>query len=1092
MFLEWLAPSYLPVEARFSLLRKQRANNTLEWARKMPEFQAWQRSDSSSNDRLLWICATLGVGKSVMASYFVELLNCEYPDAFVGYFFCRTGEPGLTKADEIIRTLAYQFVIGDNEAKKDLDASRAHGKLVKNTGVGFLFERLLEGLLTRTKKQVFVIIDGLDEADCNDLDMTMFPARSEIEIFLQCLCALPIRVLLISRPDIFGIIPKAVTKRLTQNVNMKDIDTYIAKTIDESDQLKVNFKAHPDIDPFKYFHEKANGIFLWVVIVLHQLKQIQDTVTFNRYIAEFADASGDMWTLYARVLSKFENNPLQSWVRETLKWAVVTKGAMTIEELKEVVEWSLNNCLVDFTRFLEVECGALLDITPKKDGTTVHLIHETLRTFLINPKSCPLRFHVDEKYTHYHACCVCLDIICAEAAPQRISVYALQEWSEHLRDALESQRQCHNVLDKIYRFFHSHGCTAWIRGILSSDMTRDIDAFVEEPVLMTVWKYLQKFECDDCADPTAVLWRSEVMNYPSKLGEEIGNRAAQIWLYEDQEWNKTASAFRLALKYYCKAHGCRTDIIEDLQQLGADDFSRISEKFQDPQLQVKRVNLGIGFFVLRLWSEAIRCFQSESNVTDAIGESYLRLGEYHTKQGDMLRAIENFAKAVELGRESASTKLGLAYQLAGKFLESINELQKGLPTYCEDCSTALPMLYLARAYACTKNHVSEIQVYENNWVEYRSRPWWVRQCIAEAILANDQSEVARSPELVQCIQNGEAFVIYNKQMSGRPTVSMLYELDHTSEIMDAQFSQDGRYMATACNSTAFIYELMTGEKIASFWHKGEEYPTTVIHAMSFTPNAEHLLCALSNGMIAIWNIKSGVNSTKVLESERHSSCMISRDGRILISSVAGLVQFFDIDIDSSCTIRKRTEIRMGHASIEMAISADNKVLATIHSSVITLWNTESGTHIRDIDATNGVYRLAFSATGYKLASQEGTSAIIVRDLTDHNMSRQSGEIPVHLFREAISEHWIWNLSWDSSDKWIFSAVDHTSIFLWNIKGEPQFMLWAHDTGDGIIVKTVIANDLEDQRIQLRTPFRAEGLLATWSQEDCHLRIWKYS
>src|SRR5205809_746687 len=81
-FLEWLSPSYLEVEARFSSLRKQKAENTLEWARRMPEFQTWQHSDQKSKDRLLWICGTLGVGKSVMASHFIELLKCEYPNAF--------------------------------------------------------------------------------------------------------------------------------------------------------------------------------------------------------------------------------------------------------------------------------------------------------------------------------------------------------------------------------------------------------------------------------------------------------------------------------------------------------------------------------------------------------------------------------------------------------------------------------------------------------------------------------------------------------------------------------------------------------------------------------------------------------------------------------------------------------------------------------------------------------------------------------------------------------------------------------------------------------------------------------------------------
>src|SRR5271170_6596047 len=519
-FLDWLSPSYLKVEGRFSLLRKQRNENTLKWARNMPEFQNWQRSDPNSSDRLLWICATLGVGKSVMASYFVELLKCGYPEAFVGYFFCRSGEQGLTKAGEIIRTLAYQFVISNGEAQKDLDSSRMHGKIDPTTGVVFLFERLLEGILARTKGKVFIVLDGLDEADCNDVDTTSIPARSEMEIFLQCLCKLPnVHVLLISRPDIFAIIPKSVSKRLATTLNRDDIDLYVEKTIERSEQLKANFRANPDIDAKKYFQDKANGIFLWVVIVLHQLEQIQDIATFNTYIAEFADASGDMWTLYARVLSKFENKTQQTWVQEILKWVVVSKK-ITVDQLEAIVEWSLKNRLADFNRFLEVECGALIDVL-SDSGTnemTVHLVHETLRTFLISSKSCPSQFHVDEKLTHSYACSILLDILSTEDTTTQRTSYAANSWLHHLMEDSDAEIQSYNVLEKLYRFLHSPGCKTWIRQKLLRDYREnlnEIEVSFDEPSLSTIWKYFQRCGVGS-ASSFAVQWRSELVKNPAK------------------------------------------------------------------------------------------------------------------------------------------------------------------------------------------------------------------------------------------------------------------------------------------------------------------------------------------------------------------------------------------------------------------------------------------------------------------------------------------------------------------------------------------------------------------------------------------------
>jgi hypothetical protein len=105
--LRWLAPSHWLVEAQLSLFREQRGENTLQWARDMPEFQTWRLSNlKTSKDRVLWIRGTLGVGKSIMAAYFIDLLKVHYPKAIIAYFFCRSKQAGLMEARDIIRTLA--------------------------------------------------------------------------------------------------------------------------------------------------------------------------------------------------------------------------------------------------------------------------------------------------------------------------------------------------------------------------------------------------------------------------------------------------------------------------------------------------------------------------------------------------------------------------------------------------------------------------------------------------------------------------------------------------------------------------------------------------------------------------------------------------------------------------------------------------------------------------------------------------------------------------------------------------------------------------------------------------------------------------
>ena len=237
LFLRWLSPSYWLVEGQLSSVRNQRGKDTLEWARNMSEFETWRRCDpkTDSKERILWIRGTLGVGKTIMAGYFIELLKCLHPTAIVAYFFCRSDQAGLTKAHDIIRTLAYQCVIDDKGALSSLDALRTKDfKIDENAAVGFLVEKLLQEPLSRTNNEVFIIIDGVDEADWATVDIGDRQPRPEMETLVRYIGNIPsIRLLFVSRPhpDIAKMLPDSVTKVLMKDDNMKDIDTVRAPTL---------------------------------------------------------------------------------------------------------------------------------------------------------------------------------------------------------------------------------------------------------------------------------------------------------------------------------------------------------------------------------------------------------------------------------------------------------------------------------------------------------------------------------------------------------------------------------------------------------------------------------------------------------------------------------------------------------------------------------------------------------------------------------------------------------------------------------------------------------------------------------------------
>jgi WD40 repeat protein len=318
---------------------------------------------------------------------------------------------------------------------------------------------------------------------------------------------------------------------------------------------------------------------------------------------------------------------------------------------------------------------------------------------------------------------------------------------------------------------------------------------------------------------------------------------------------------------------------------------------------------------------------------------------------------------------------------------------------------------------------------------------------------SDLGQSSKRPELVQCLQNGEAFIIHNKHMSDRFTVSILHEIEFTGLIADVQFSQNGRYIAVTYNSTAVIYDLGTGEKVVSFCHEGEAYYSSFICAMSFTSDAEHFLCALSTGNVTIWNMKSGADRTEELGLEEVGLAVFSRDGSILVWMEQGRIRIFDCEVGSGGMIRQRTVIREDFWKHMISISADNKLLVSLPSfpsSSIRVWDTETGTRITDIQNSRAVFCLAFSAAGHKLAVQEVSATITLRDLTDRESSQHWSKLPVHEFAESTRDFNNWNLVWSCDDKWVFSAVDDGCICLWRVEGEPQFIIWAHEPEDGIV------------------------------------------
>lgn len=1056
------------MEAHLSSVRKQRIGNTLEWARNMHEFQTWRTCiEPGAKERILWIRGTLGVGKTIMSGYFIELLKCLNPDAIVAYFFCRSGEVGLTKARDIIRTVAYQCIKDDFEARSVLESLQCKDfQIDDNIAVGFLFDKLLREPLTRTSNEVYIIVDGLDEADRSALDDTVHPPRPEIDILLEHFGTLKsARLLFVSRgeADVSRIIPHSITRPLDKNDNMQDIKTYVQQTIDGSERLNQHFKIQ-GIDPIKYFHDNANGIFLWVVVALHQLERTRSASQFGKYLDEFSRASGGMDRLYTSVLMSIEEED-RKWIQEILKWLVVAQTEFSIAELREAVEWSLEeDQFPDFERFLEVECGSMLHLLWQQHDKIAQLIHETFRSFLTDQDRCPPPFYIDKEATSYHVVNVCLRVLSHEPWLDPVKKYAIN-WYMYLLQAENSEKRPPGFLASLYRFFHSRGgCKRWISYCEASYYQGPTSEWVlcgreEDNYMFVVCRYLKRCQGfvedgansvyqslttpEDKADMIARKWRLEILQTPTKLAEYLGKAAAELWLYEDLPWMYIPTAVAVSIKYYCCSQGRQLHGIADFKKLAANNFDCISTWIGNRgSVMAVNKNLGVAFFTVGLWTEAITCLQSEIKAEGIMEDETIGLwkciGQAYFKKGDYDGAIEAFKKAIEINSRNAEVwdHLALAYYNKRDFGGAIKSFGKSMGNHPSFISyrdiTLSQLLYLGDAYAAIGNHRGEIASFKRA-TNIDPSCWFIWQSLAEAYIS-----AGNKKGLINCYRAavkknpGEEWAIAGLRLAQNAEFSGTQP--HRAVEDNNRFpSLTGNTIGTNSPACAGVQDTPR-EAISSEQLKGNPQPLThrrqcnywyavfnknvslhfdlylvqtlehigCVYCIQFSPDGKYVVTGCDN-IAQVFEVSSGtrVASFSQLEDDTETvnvevrALGFSPDGRYLaIAGEPGTVRISDLQTKESILLKLGMPTERDYC---FAFSQDGKFLASgTEDGVVTLWRLNIGNdplsvsidkHV-ELQAEGSVIVVAFSPDNKSIAAKGSTSHIFMWDTETGNLVKR--------------------------------------------------------------------------------------------------------
>lgn len=387
-FMNWLlgpSRSYQFVTRELAAVRKRRGAS-LRWALDLPELRTWQLSTRGTKENLLWFKGGPGIGKSTMMGYFIDYLLANIPRCNVLYVFCKRGTDGLTGPGDILRNLAYQFAINEQNVRsklekiKDCDLSPEH-----NSGLEQLFNITIRETLGEIK-ETFIVLDGMDEADWEMEDYV--GNKPGMEILLDCLASLtkirPVRLLMSTRPACGAAeyAEKGVVKDLEYGANDNDIRMYIDSVINDDRQKKLRERFEEKWIVHNDIVNGARGIFLWAVSLIEQLRRVTHSrEDFSECLETFRKASGSpsLGKLWLTVL-KMVKPEVVPWVKEILKWTVISRRNLGIDELRTAVELSRNRKLANFREFLKDHCSSFLRIT---ESSPIQLTHDTLRSFLL-------------------------------------------------------------------------------------------------------------------------------------------------------------------------------------------------------------------------------------------------------------------------------------------------------------------------------------------------------------------------------------------------------------------------------------------------------------------------------------------------------------------------------------------------------------------------------------------------------------------------------------------------------------------------------------------------------------------------------------
>jgi WD40 repeat protein len=460
-------------EDDFMSADSHRMDGSLEWLIRKENFQEWVHY---TNSPIYSITAKPATGKTILSGKVIAHLRKLEKRCSFHFFRYDTKEKAnvtsfllsiawqMADSDERILNICLQILERDGHLKSDYRT---------------IWRKLfLDGIFKTPCEHVhYWVIDALDECknEVEFIALLMKAAEvSSVHIFVTS------RNQFESRQKLGESKVRVLSEGILEQDSKSDITMYLHANMD----ALPSFGADGRQSIVRQILEKSRGCFLWVSIVVQELRNVHTSTDKQRILDEVPT---DMNELYARILGIMSKASYgKELAKAILTWTVCSTRPLRVQELHEALQLDLKVSIDGLENSIRSCCGQLVDIDTNGQ---VQMTHLTARQFLLNAGT-NSEFAINERDGHRRLLLTGLRYLNSNPmkGPKRrrsnansisgdesaFISYASNSLCEHISHATSTDR---DILLSLAGFFRSPSVLHWIEYIAKhSDQQRLVEA----------------------------------------------------------------------------------------------------------------------------------------------------------------------------------------------------------------------------------------------------------------------------------------------------------------------------------------------------------------------------------------------------------------------------------------------------------------------------------------------------------------------------------------------------------------------------------------------------------------------------------------